>query len=68
MAALGFIVAYMVGFLLCWRQSRIVIGWLLALSIVLSDPLSPLALCLIAGFSFGVVWEWLRMDTAGLGP
>lgn len=63
----GFFVAYMVGFLLCWRTSRIVIGCLLALGIVLSDPLSPLALCLIAGFSFGFVREWLRINTAGLG-
>ncbi|MDE0109574.1 MAG: hypothetical protein OXN96_17325 [Bryobacterales bacterium] len=63
MAALGFIV----GFLLFWRPSRIAIGYLLVLGIVLSDPLSPLALCLIAGFLLGIAWEWLRTDAAGLG-
>lgn len=62
MAALGFVF----GFLLCWRPSRMAIGGLLVLGFVLSDPLAPAALFLIACFVFGLVREWRRADAASL--
>ncbi|MXY70198.1 MAG: hypothetical protein F4Y47_16835 [Acidobacteriia bacterium] len=67
MFELGLIAAFMVGFLLCWRPSRIAIGSLLVLGFVLSDPLHPAALFLIAVFIFGLVREWRRIDAASLG-
>lgn len=66
MFELGLVVAFTVGFLLCWRPSRIAIGSLLVLGFILSDPLRPAALLLIAVFLFGLVREWRRGAAAGL--